>query len=107
MSDSYILVSIGVMALVTFLIRALPFLVLGNKPTPKFLEYLGKYLPFSVMAMLVVYCLKGVSIFEGTHGLPEFIAVAVTATLQALKHNTLISIIVGTITYMLLIQFCF
>lgn len=107
MSNTFVAISIGIMALVTLLLRAFPFLVLGNKATPKFIEYLSKYLPFSIMGMLVIYCLKNVSLIQSPHGLPELIAIAITATLQALKRNTLLSIIVGTITYMLLIQFCF
>jgi len=107
MSNIYIASSIVIMAVITFLIRALPFLVLGNKPTPKFIEYLGRYLPYPVIGMLVVFCFKDVSFLSGTHGLPELIAAALTAALQALKRNTLLSIIAGTVLYMILIQFCF
>ncbi len=107
MSNSFVAISIAVMALVTLLIRAFPFLVLGNKATPKYIEYLSKYLPYSIMGMLVIYCIKNVSLVKSPHGLPELIAIVITATLQAYKRNTLLSIIIGTVVYMLLIQFCF
>ena len=99
---------IVVMALVTALLRFLPFLIWnGKRKTPEVVLYLGKVLPYAIMAMLVVYCLKGVDILSGTHGLPEFIAVAVVAVLHAWKRNTLLSIIVGTVVYMFLVQIVF
>ncbi len=99
---------IVVMALVTALLRFLPFLIWsGKRKTPKVVLYLGKVLPYAIMAMLVVYCLKGVNIVAAPHGLPEFIAVAVVATLHAWKRNTLLSIIVGTGVYMFLVQVVF
>ncbi|MCQ2516660.1 MAG: AzlD domain-containing protein [Saccharofermentans sp.] len=107
MSNTFIAISIAVMALVTLLLRAFPFLVLGNKTTPGFIVYLSKYLPYSIMGMLVIYCVKNVSLIVSPHGLPELIAIVITGTLQAFKRNTLLSIIVGTIAYMLLIQLCF
>jgi len=107
MSDTYVLILIAVMALTTMAIRFAPFIIFNGKETPGFINYLGKYLPYSIIAMLVVYCLKGVSLFEGSHGLPEFISIAVVAGLHIWKRNTLLSIIAGTVCYMLLIQFVF
>jgi len=95
------------MSVVTILIRFLPFLVFSGKKTPKFITYLGSVLPYSIMAMLVVYCLKNVSVTEAPHGLPELIAVIVVAGLHAWKKNTLLSIVVGTICYMVLVQVVF
>ena len=69
--------------------------------------YLGKALPCSVFGMLVVYCLRNVSILSGTHGLPELLAIAVTAGLHLWKKNMLLSIAGGTIVYMLLVQLVF
>lgn len=107
MNDTKALLLILIMAGVTFLIRALPFVVFNKKETPEFIGYLGKVLPYSIMAMLVVYCLKDISIINSPHGLPEIIAIVVTALLHIYKRNTLLSIISGTICYMLLIQFVF
>ncbi|MDD3220675.1 MAG: branched-chain amino acid transporter permease [Lachnospiraceae bacterium] len=92
----------------TLITRFLPFLVFpAGKETPRFIEYLGQKLPYASMGLLVVYCLKGVHVTTGSHGIPELIAVAVTAGLQVWRKNVLLSISVGTIIYMLLIQLVF
>jgi branched-subunit amino acid transport protein AzlD len=86
--------------------RFLPFLIFSEKrKTPEFIQYIGKYLPSAVFGMLVVYCLKDVSITSGTHGIPEFIAIILTVILHKWKKQMLLSIAGGTICYMLLIQF--
>ena len=95
------------MAAVTMLLRFLPFLIFGERQTPKYIDYLGKVLPYAIMGMLVVYCLKGMTFTSAPFGIPEIIAVAVTAGLHIWKRNTLISSICGTVCYMLLIQFLF
>lgn len=97
-----------VVAIVTALIRFLPFLIFsGKRETPKFILYLGKVLPYAIMAMLVVYCLKGISFLSAPFGLPELIASASVIVIHLIKKNTLISISLGTIIYMVLIQFVF
>ncbi|MBQ9140687.1 MAG: AzlD domain-containing protein [Lachnospiraceae bacterium] len=99
---------IAVMVAVTALLRFLPFLIWnGKRKTPEVVLYLGKVLPYAIMAMLVVYCLKGVHVLTAPYGLPELIAVAVVAGLHAWKRNTLLSIIVGTGVYMFLVQVVF
>lgn len=100
------LIIIGIMAVISALLRFTPF-ILFSKNTPKFILYLGKVLPYSIIAMLVVYCLKGVSLTSGSHGLPEAIAIALVVVLHKWKHNTLLSILSGTLGYMALIQFVF
>ncbi len=107
MSNTYVIAMIAIMAIVTMLLRFLPFMIFGERKTPEFIDYLGKYLPYAIMAMLVVYCLKGISFTSAPFGLPEIIAVVVTAGLHVWKRNTLVSIICGTVCYMLLIQFIF
>lgn len=95
---------IGVVALCTFLTRALPFLVFGGKKeVSPVIQYLGKVLPPAIMIILVVYCLKGVDIFAGSRGIPEFLAIAVVAILHLWKKNTLLSIGAGTIFYMFMV----
>ena len=79
----------------------------GKKPTPRYIQYLGKVLPGAIFAMLVVYCLRNVTPLAGSHGLPELIAVAATVGLHVWKRQTLLSIAAGTILYMLLVQFVF
>ena len=108
MPDKYLLALIAVAAVVTAATRFLPFLIFGNgKKTPEIIVYLGKVLPYAIMGMLVVYCMKDVSIVKAPHGLPELIACAAVAVLHIWKRNTLLSIAVGTIGYMLLVQFVF
>ena len=102
------LVTIALCALATMLTRFLPFLLFSSRrPTPKYVRYLGRALPPAIFGMLVVYCLKNVSIVSGSHGLPELIAIAVTVGLHLWKRQTLLSIAGGTIAYMLLIQLAF
>lgn len=107
-SGLHALAMIFVIALVTAALRFAPFFIFGSdRPVPKIVTYLGRVLPYSIMAMLVVYCLKGISFVKAPFGLPELIAVAVVAILHIWKRNTLFSIICGTICYMILIQFVF
>ena len=102
------LVTIALCALATMLTRFLPFLLFSSRhPTPKYVRYLGRALPPAIFGMLVVYCLKNVSIVSGSHGLPELIAIAVTVGLHLWKRQMLLSIAVGTIAHMLLIQLVF
>ena len=97
--------SILVMAGVTYLTRLLPFLLFGRGgQPPRVVIYLGSVLPPAVIAMLIVYCLKNVDLFAGTHGLPELLCVAVVAILHWWKGNNLLSIFGGTILYMVLVQ---
>ena len=104
----YALLMILVIALVTAALRFVPFFIFGgDRPVPKFINYLGRVLPYSIMAMLVVYCLKGISFVKAPFGLPELISVALVAVLHVWKRNTLFSIICGTVCYMVLIQFVF
>ena len=108
MPDMYMIMAIAVAALVTAATRFLPFLIFGNgKKTPDIIVYLGKVLPYAIMGMLVVYCLKNVSFIQSPFGLPELIACAAVAILHIWRRNTLLSIAVGTVGYMLLVQFVF
>lgn len=102
------IVTIGMVILGTVLTRFLPFLLFpAGKPTPKYIQYLGTVLPAAVFGLLVVYCLKDVSLFTGSHGIPEFIAIAVVTGLHLWKRQMLLSIAGGTVCYMLLVQFVF
>ena len=94
---------VAVMAIVTMLLRFLPFLVFKNK-TPQYITYLGEVLPPAIMGMLVIYCLKDMSVISFPFGIPELIAGAAVIVLQAVKRNSLISILSGTVLYMVLIQ---
>ena len=102
------IITIAMVVLGTLITRFLPFIIFpAGKPTPKFVKYLGRVLPPAVFGMLIIYCLKNVSIFTGSHGIPELIAIAVTAGLHLWKRQMLLSIAGGTIVYMLLVQLVF
>lgn len=99
---------IVVTALVTAATRFIPFLLFGKgRKTPDFIIYLGKVLPCAIMGMLVIYCLKDVSFLHAPYGIPELLGCAVVALLHLWKRQTLLSIAVGTVFYMMLIQFIF
>ena len=102
------LVTIGMVILGTVLTRFIPFLVFpAGKPTPKYIQYLGKVLPAAVFGLLVVYCLRNVNLFTGSHGIPELLAILVVVVLHLWKRQMLLSIAGGTVCYMLLVQFIF
>ena len=108
MNNAHAVLTIAVCALVTAGLRFLPFLIFGeNRKTPGMIAYLGKVLPFAIMGMLVVYCLKDISVIRAPFGIPEVVGCATVAGLHIWKRNTLLSIGAGTVIYMLLIQFLF
>lgn len=108
MNDLHIWYAIAVMALVTAALRFLPFLVLGGgRKTPKIVQKLGKILPYAIMGMLVVYCLKGVNFTSAAGFVPSLIACLVVGILHVWKRNTLVSIVAGTLCYMVLVQVVF
>jgi branched-subunit amino acid transport protein AzlD len=102
------LIIIGVMALGTIITRFLPFFLFpDHRQTPHYVLYLGRVLPYAVIGLLVVYCLKEVDISIAPFGTPEAISMVCIGILHFWKSNTLLSIGVGTAVYMLLIQFVF
>ncbi len=106
MNDTRILLITAVVAGITALLRFLPFAVFQNRvPAP--VLYLGRVLPFAIMAMLVVYCLKDTSFLTVPYGIPEAIAVLAVVALHKWKHHTLLSILSGTAVYMVLVQLVF
>ena len=101
-------ITIAMCSLGTMATRFLPFLVFrSDKPTPKYIQYLGKVLPGAIFGMLIVYCLRSIDLFSGTHGLPELLCVTVCALLHLWKRNELLSIFGSTILYMVLVQVVF
>lgn len=99
---------IAVMSLVTILLRFLPFWIFGNnRQTPPLISYLGQVLPYAIMGMLVVYCLKGANLTAAPYAIPELVSCGVVVLLHLWKRNTLLSIGAGTVCYMVLIQLVF
>lgn len=97
-----------VIAIATAATRFLPFLIFGGKKEPpKLITYLGKVLPCAIMGMLVVYCMKDVAFLAYPYGIPELLGCLIVAILHIWKRNSLLSIGVGTVSYMLLVQMVF
>ena len=102
------LLIILVSAVATFLTRALPFFLFPpHKRTPQFVLYLGKVLPFATIGMLLVYCLKDVSLVKWSYGLPEAISLLAITVIHLWKRNILLSVGGGTVFYMILVQCIF
>ena len=100
-------ITIAVCTVATMLTRFLPFVVFSSKDQqpPEVVRYLGRVLPAAIFGMLIVYCLKSVTPFAGSHGTPE--AIALLVTLHKWKHETLLSVAGGTLCYVLLVQLVF
>ena len=102
------IVTIAMVILGTMLTRFVPFFVFpAGKPTPKYVQYLGNVLPPAVFGLLIIYCLKNVSIFTGSHAIPELLAITLVIALHTWKRQMLLTIAGGTIFYMILVQFIF
>ena len=102
------IITIAMVVLGTMATRFLPFLIFpAGKPTPKYIQFLGRFLPAAVFGLLVIYCLRNVSLLSGSHGIPELISIAVVVALHLWKMQMLLSIAGGTICYMLLSQLVF
>ena len=105
LNDIQTLWMVVAVAAATMLTRFLPFLLFPQgKKLPRFVDRLSELLPPAMMGLLVVYCLRNVDVMSGSHGLPELIAVVLTAVLHLWKRNTLLSIGAGTVVYMILVQ---
>lgn len=105
-SSAYSALLVAVMSAVTILLRAAPFLVFKKK-APAYVMYLGQVLPAAIIGMLVIYCLKDTNLTAAPFGAPELVAGLLVAVLHAWKRNVLLSILAGTVAYMLLIQLVF
>ena len=99
---------VAVAALVTAGLRFAPFLIFGRgRQTPPIIAYLGKVLPCAIIGMLVVYCMKDVAFLAYPYGIPELLGCVIVAALHLWKRNSLLSIGIGTVAYMLLVQLVF
>lgn len=102
------LITIAMIVLGTALTRYLPFMLFpAGKQTPPYVRYLGKVLPSAVFGLLVIYCLRNVNVLGGTYGIPELLAITLVIVLHLWKRQMLLSIAVGTIFYMILVQTLF
>ncbi|AIQ25783.1 MULTISPECIES: branched-chain amino acid transporter permease [Paenibacillus] len=105
MSTFQQIITIAMVVLGTMMTRFIPFIIFPpGRPTPKYIQYLGRVLPSATIGLLVIYSLKNTNVLSGNHGLPELISVAIVALLHLWRRNMLLSIAFGTIAYMVLIQ---
>ena len=101
-------VTIGMVILGTVITRFLPFLIFpADKPTPDYIRYLGRVLPAAALGLLMIYCLRDVSLLTGHHAVPELLSIGAVLALHLWKRQMLLSIAGGTVLYMLLVQFVF
>ena len=108
MNNTEILITALMIVIGTAFLRFLPFLIINKSLSEnKYVQFLGKILPYSMIALLVVYCLKDINIIKFPYGIPELISIAVIVVLHIIKRNVLISIGTGTIIYMFLVQVIF
>ncbi|MBQ9211716.1 MAG: AzlD domain-containing protein [Clostridia bacterium] len=106
--NSHALLVILVMGLMTLGTRILPVLIFGRgKEVPDYIMYLGRVVPYTAMGLLIIYCLKDVSLLEAPHALPEIIALAVVSGTYLWKRNSILSVVIGTVLYMFLVQSVF
>lgn len=102
------IITVAMCVLGTMITRFLPFLVFpAHKATPKYIQYLGKVLPGALFGLLIIYCLRNVSLWSGNHAIPEILAIFVVVGIHLWKRNMLLSIATGTVFYMLLVQIVF
>lgn len=102
------MIIILVMGLMTFATRIVPVLIFGRgEKVPEYILYLGRVVPYTAMGLLIVYCLKDVSVIEGSHAIPEIISMAVVSLTYLWKRNSIFSVVAGTALYMALVQMVF
>ena len=102
------MIVILIMGIVTFATRIVPVLIFGRgEKVPDYIMYLGRTVPYTAMGLLIVYCLKDVSITSAPHALPEIIAMAAVIGSDLWKRNSILSVVVGTVLYMFLVQVVF
>ena len=100
-----VIVAMGLAVLAT---RIVPVLIFGRgEKVPEFILYLGRVVPYTAMGLLIVYCLRDVSVLEAPHGIPELLSLAVVTLTYLWKRNTILSVVIGTVLYMFLVQSVF
>lgn len=109
MTDSrHAMIVIVAMGLAVLATRIMPVLIFGRgEKVPEYILYLGRVVPYTAMGLLIVYCLRDVPVFESPHGLPEIISLAVVTATYLWKRNTILSVVIGTVLYMFLVQSVF
>lgn len=108
MNDNiYLILAIVTVSICTYITRAVPYLLFRTKEIPPIITYLSIVLPLSIMIILVVFSIRNINLNLYPFGIPELISIALVAALQYFRKNLLLSILVGTLTYMFLVGFIF
>ena len=108
MNNKELLITSLIIVFSTVIIRFLPFIIIRKSIAErKYIKFLGDMMPYSMIALLVIYCLKEVNLIKYPYGIPELISIAIIIILHIIKRNVLISIGVGTVIYMILVQTIF
>lgn len=108
MNNKELLITALIIVFATLIIRFLPFIIIRKSIAErKYIKFLGDMMPYSMIALLVVYCLKEVNLIKYPYGIPELISIAIIIILHIVKRNVLISIGAGTVIYMFLVQAVF
>lgn len=108
MNNKEILITALMIVIGTAFLRFLPFFIINKSLSEnKYVQFLGRILPYSMIALLVIYCIKDINIIKFPYGLPEIISIILVAVFQIIKRNVLISIGLGTVIYMFLVQIIF
>lgn len=101
----YTFLAVLVCAVVTFLLRLAPFALFSRKRgMPPAVNRLAKKMPAAIIAVLVVYCLKGLPTTGLSSAGVTLLSVAAVVALHLWKKNTLLSIAGGTVLYMALLR---
>ncbi|MCL1954806.1 MAG: AzlD domain-containing protein [Spirochaetes bacterium] len=99
--------AVGIVAIMTWITRGLPYLLFKKKNPPQVITYLGAVLPASIMIILVIYCLRNIQFMEYPYGAAELISIVLVVIMQLWRKNFIISVFAGTICYMFLIRTVF
>ena len=106
--NNHAIVVLIAMGAVTLATRILPVLIFGRgEKVPDYIMYLGRVVPYTAMGLLIVYCLRNISLSDAPHGLPEVIALGIVSGTYLWKRNTILSVVIGTVIYMLMVQLIF
>jgi branched-subunit amino acid transport protein AzlD len=104
LTNTQAIILIGMASLATILNRSLPFILLNKHRNNKYIVYLGKVLPYSIIGLLMIYSIKDISVMAMPFGLPEIIAIILTGFIHRLFRNNLISIGLGTAIYLIIVN---
>ena len=108
LTASQTLITVLAVALGCMITRFAPFVIFpDSKEPPEVVTWLGKVLPAAVFGLLVIYCLRNVSVLSAPYGIPELLSIALVVFLHLWKRQMLLSIAGGKIFYMILVQTLF